>query len=119
MNDLLMTPHLMGQRTKGSAEANAIQDMERAQVEKLGQEFEGVFLSFLLKEMRNTVEGGLFAGDSSDTYGGMFDMFLGQNLAKSKPLGISDMLVQKYEKQNQRNHTNEAESGQSRIETEG
>lgn len=45
----------------------------------------------MLKEMRNTLdqgEGGLFGGEGSDTFGGMFDMFMSEHLAESKPLGI-------------------------------
>ena len=39
-------------------------------------------------------------GEGSDTYGGMFDMFIGQHLAQAAPLGIGEMLVQQYAKQN-------------------
>jgi Rod binding domain-containing protein len=75
-------------------------DLERkaAQVQKSGEEFEGVFLSLMLKEMRNTLDGGFFGEESSDTYGGMFDMFVGQDLAKSQPLGISKILLESYSK---------------------
>ena len=69
------------------------------QVEHVGKEFESVFLSMMVKEMRKSIEGdGLFAGDESDTYGGMFDMFIGKHLAESQPLGIGNMLLQQYEK---------------------
>ena len=40
---------------------------------------EATFLSILLKEMRQTLEpGGLFANDSGDVLGGMFDQFMAQ-----------------------------------------
>ena len=58
-------------------------------------EFESVFMSLLLKEMRNTLDkddGGLFGSEGSDTFGGMFDMFMGQHLAKAQPLGIADAI---------------------------
>ncbi len=59
------------------------------------EEFESVFLSMLLKNMRATVsEDGLFAGDKSDTLGGMFDLFMSQHLANSDALGVSKMLKQ-------------------------
>lgn len=68
-----------------------------AQVDTVASEFEGLFMSLLLKEMRSSLgEGGLFGGDSSDTYGGMFDLFLGQQLAQTKPLGIGQVLMQQY-----------------------
>ena len=69
------------------------------QIEQVGVEFEGVFLSMMLKEMRNSLEGGGFFGEeSSDTYGGMFDLFIGKHLAETKPLGISELLLQQYTK---------------------
>ncbi|NND98998.1 MAG: hypothetical protein HKN47_16910 [Pirellulaceae bacterium] len=71
------------------------------QIESVGNEFESVFLSMMLKEMRKSLDnGGFFGEESSDTYGGMFDLFIGKHLAESKPLGISDMLVQQYKKSN-------------------
>jgi flagellar protein FlgJ len=59
----------------------------------LGSQFESLFVSMMLKEMRQTVsDDGLFAGDSSDTYGGLFDMFLGQHIAQGSPLGIGKLI---------------------------
>ena len=63
--------------------------------ESVGKEFESVFVSLLLKEMRNTLdtgEGGLFGSEKSDTFGGMFDQFMGQHLAEASPLGIADAI---------------------------
>jgi flagellar protein FlgJ len=56
-------------------------------------QFESLFISQLLKEMRQTEQGGgLFAGESSDTYGGIFDLYLGEHLAKSGGLGLARMI---------------------------
>ena len=63
--------------------------------EKIGSEFESVFVSLLLKEMRNTLdqgEGGLFGSEQSDTFGGMFDLFMGQHIASASSLGIDDAI---------------------------
>ena len=68
------------------------------QMKELGTEFESVFLSMLLKEMRNSLEDGFFGSEGSDSFGGMFDMFIGQHLAKSNALGVGDLLVQQYTK---------------------
>ncbi len=71
------------------------QEAKNAAIEEASSEFESVFLSLMLKEMRNTLdseEGGLFGGDGSDTYGGMFDMFMGQHLSEASPLGIGDAI---------------------------
>ena len=53
------------------------------------QQLEAVFISMLVKELRTAgLEEGLFAGDSSDTFGGMFDSFMGKELAKSGGIGL-------------------------------
>ena len=83
-----------------TARANQIKtgDSEE-QIAAVGVEFEGVFLSMMLKEMRNSLEnGGFFGEEGSDTYGGMFDLFIGKHLASSQPLGISELLVEQYQK---------------------
>lgn len=56
----------------------------------LGPEFESLFFSMVLKELRTSLsEGeGLFSGEGSDIYGGMFDLYLGQSLAAEEPLGL-------------------------------
>jgi Rod binding domain-containing protein len=59
----------------------------------VGQNFESLFVSMLLKEMRQTSsEDGLFAGDTSDVYGGLFDMFLGQHIAAGGGFGIAELV---------------------------
>ncbi len=70
-----------------------------AEIKKVGEDFEAIFMSMLLKEMRNTIsseeDGGLFAGEGSDTYGSLFDTFVGQHLASANQLGISQA-IQSY-----------------------
>jgi flagellar protein FlgJ len=64
-------------------------------IKSTASEFESIFLSLMLKEMRSTLDqkdGGLFGGEGSDTFGGMFDMFMGQHLAESNPLGIGNAI---------------------------
>lgn len=71
------------------------QGSEQQRIDGAAQEFESVFLSLLLKEMRNTLDtkdGGLFGSEETDSFGGMFDMFMGQHLAEAQPLGIADAI---------------------------
>ncbi len=74
----------------------AATDSTPAKLKEIGADFESLFMSIMLKEMRNTISneegGGLFAGEGSDTLGGMFDTFLGQHLASSGQLGISQAI---------------------------
>ena len=54
------------------------------------QQLESVLLAQVLKQMRATLEdGGLFPGDESDTFGGIFDMYLGQFVAEQDGLGLA------------------------------
>ncbi len=63
-------------------------------IEQTGKHVEALFLSMLLKEMRQTLgEDGLFAGDTSDVHGGLFDMYLGKHLADSGGVGMADALT--------------------------
>ena len=59
-------------------------------------EFDSIFTSLLLKEMRQTIgDGGLFGNDNSDVLGGLFDLYIGQHIATSTNLGIGN-LISKY-----------------------
>lgn len=102
MDSLNATPSLIGVGLEKKMASMNVSDIDvnktAAEIQKAGDDFEGVFLSLMLKEMRNTLEGGFFGEESSDTYGGMFDMFVGQDLAKSQPLGISKILLESYSK---------------------
>lgn len=62
-------------------------------LEAAQEQFEGVFLSLLLKEMRKTVGEGVFGGDAADTIGGLFDLTLGQELGRRGGLGITEALA--------------------------
>jgi len=56
------------------------------------KDFEATFLSLLLKEMRQTLDpdgGGLFAGDTGDIQGGLFDLFLSKHLADAGGIGLA------------------------------
>jgi Rod binding domain-containing protein len=67
-------------------------------VDAVANSFESMFLSEILKEMRQTLDnGGFFSQDSSDIYGGLFDLFLGQHLAQSGGLGIAAMVKRQLE----------------------
>jgi peptidoglycan hydrolase FlgJ len=62
-------------------------------VDAVAQSFEGMFMSLLMKEMRQTLDSGsFFGGDSADVYGGMFDMYLGQHLAQAGGIGLAKVL---------------------------
>lgn len=58
------------------------------------QQFESVFYAMLVKQLRTSMsEDGLFPGETTDSYGVLFDQMMGQHLAQAQPLGIARMLA--------------------------
>lgn len=78
---------------KAQALASELRTEETSDRARVAQQFEGILVSLLLKEMRQTLgKEGLFGSDTSDIYGGLFDQFMGQHLAQSGGLGISKLV---------------------------
>ena len=71
--------------------------LDPKKIDGVATQFESLFMSEMLKQMRQTLDtgtDGMFAGDTSDVYGGLFDMYLGQHIAQQGGLGIGKMLKQ-------------------------
>ncbi len=67
-------------------------------VDAVAKDFESMFLSLVLKEMRQTLQSGSFFGeDNSDVYGGLFDLYLSRHLAQAGGFGIAPMLKHQLE----------------------
>ncbi len=78
--------------------ATQLRSDRRPSVDAAATGFESMFLAMILKEMRQTLEGGSFFGeDNADVYGGLFDQYLGDHLAKAGRLGIAAMVKGQYE----------------------
>ena len=61
--------------------------------ENVGAKLEGMFVSVLIKTMRQTIDGeGLFPGDSSDVLGGLFDQTMADHIAGNGGLGLAQFL---------------------------
>ena len=64
-------------------------------VGEMAKDFEAMFVSLLLKEMRQTLDnGGLFPGDSSDVQGGLFDLFMSKHIADAGSMGMAAAIQQ-------------------------
>jgi Rod binding domain-containing protein len=64
-----------------------------AATSELAREFESVFVSMMLKQMRSSLsEEGLFPGDSGDTFGGLFDMHMSQHITEAGGIGLSEAI---------------------------
>ncbi len=61
-------------------------------VEEAARQFEGFFVSMLMKTMRETMASELFSGDGADVWGSVFDETMGNEIAKAGGLGLIDQL---------------------------
>src|SRR5436190_402705 len=65
----------------------------------VGRQFESMFASVLLKQLRQTADGeSMFGKDAGDVVGGMFDHFLGEHIGRSGGLGVSQMIRAQLER---------------------
>ena len=91
----IATPHSDTEAISGADQAEQEKELQR--IKKVGEDFEALFFSMMLKVMRESIsseaDSGLFAGEGSDTYGGMFDTFIGQHMATTGQLGLADLIV--------------------------
>lgn len=90
--DVLPTSNALGafQIEKAKSLGLKSESASKDGAEDVAAEFESLFVSLLLKEMRSTLQDGLFGGESSDSYGGLFDMYLGRHLAQAGGIGLKD-----------------------------
>lgn len=70
---------------------------QKLRLQKAAREFESVFVGYLLKSMRNTVQK---ADNSNDGFGfdileGMFDLELAKHISRNSHLGLAEMLYRK------------------------
>jgi peptidoglycan hydrolase FlgJ len=93
MNGSSMLKALSSAATGGVQKSKSDPQTDPTDPARVAEDFEGVFASLLLKEMRKTLEPGtMFGEDSGDVYGGMFDMYLGQQMSQSGGFGMAKMV---------------------------
>jgi flagellar protein FlgJ len=64
-------------------------------IARVAKDFESVFVSLVLKEMRQSLgPGSLFGSDTADVNGGLFDMFMSQHLVDAGGFGVAKMMEQ-------------------------
>jgi flagellar protein FlgJ len=68
----------------------------------ISKQFEGIFATIMLKQMRQSLENGLFPGDSGDVLGGLFDHYIGEHIANAGGFGVGDMIRHQLERQQER-----------------
>jgi Rod binding domain-containing protein len=67
---------------------------------EVGRQFESIFMSLVIKNLRQTMEGeSMFGNDPGDVIGGMFDHYLGDHLGRAGSLGVGHMIRAQLERQ--------------------
>ncbi len=85
------------QNISDPAERSKLDPARKAKLVKAVREFESVFVGYMLKSMRNTIQK---ADNSTDSFGadmleGMFDVEFAKHISKNSNLGLADMLYRK------------------------
>jgi Rod binding domain-containing protein len=81
------------QALTGESRAELRERLEASDLEQVALEFESLFASMLVKEMRKTLSEGLFGeGPGADTYAGWFDEHVGRELAETGALDLVGIL---------------------------
>jgi len=82
------------QPSSGPHKADGLDAAKKAKLGKAVQEFESVFVGYLLKTMRATVPKSEVSGDGfgGDIMEGMFDMEMAKHISRNSGLGIAEML---------------------------
>lgn len=85
-------PEGAGDATRGSS----LSSSERERLYEAARALESIFLQALLQGMRRTVpEGGLFPkGFAVETYEGMYDQHLAEEMAKAGGIGLARLIVE-------------------------
>jgi murein DD-endopeptidase MepM/ murein hydrolase activator NlpD len=89
---------------------NAANGKQKGDLKKAAQEFEAVFINYLLKVMRETIEESGLTEDGlgKSTYTEMFDQELSLSLARRGSMGISGLIYQDLSKIEEKKSSSEA-----------
>jgi flagellar protein FlgJ len=71
-----------------------------AKIREAGQEFEGFFISYLLKTMRETVHAGLLKNQAGQMFQSFYDQELGRVAAQAGGLGLGKIVETYIRQQN-------------------
>jgi Rod binding domain-containing protein len=71
----------------------------------IGEAFDGIFAQMMIKQMRESLDGGLFGKDAGDVLGGLFDHFISDHIAKSGGFGVGNMIRAQLEMNHEGTHS--------------
>ncbi|MFQ5675737.1 MAG: transglycosylase SLT domain-containing protein [bacterium] len=91
-------PHKVDQPQQ-SAQKKERSPRELGQLKRAAQDFEAIFISQILQNMRRSMKSGLFGdGVSSDIYNSMFDENIAKAIASKDGFGLSDIIIKSLQK---------------------
>ena len=82
------------------SDSGGLKGADRADIEKAAKEFEGYFVSYLMKVMRETVPHGLLENKYGEEFYYFYDQEIGRLAAERGGLGFVDMILQHYDQEN-------------------
>jgi flagellar protein FlgJ len=84
--------------SQGLAGLHADKEAQNNRLKRTCAEFESIFITYMLKSMRKTVnEVGVFGkSNESEIFTSMFDEKLAQGIAKSGGIGLGELLFQRF-----------------------
>lgn len=82
----------------GIANKNLKTDNQDTKIREICQEFESVFISYLLKGMRKTIPDSEFSGKgfSREIYTSMMDEEIAHSISKGPGVGLADVLYRQF-----------------------
>jgi len=93
---VLMPPVKTGSTASQKIETPGLSTRDDKRLDEACSEFESLFIYQLLKEMRASVPGDGYLGNSmqSETYASMFDIEIARELSSQRGIGLADFLRQ-------------------------
>jgi flagellar protein FlgJ len=87
-----------------------LEGADRADIERAAKEFEGYFVAYMLKVMRETVPKGLFENKYGEQFYYFYDQEIGRLAAERGGLGFGTMILEQYSRQDQESSKNPLKS---------
>lgn len=109
-------PDLKAQGAENAARTLLSHAQDPAEVQKAAKEFEGYFIAYLLKEMRNTVHPGLVKNKEGLQFYSFYDQEIGRLAAQNGGIGLSRMLEESLSREVHRSPSDQApQSGPTQV----
>ena len=100
-HDLLIGPMNPSSIPESGGKGTGVKKMDEGKLKKACEDFESIFISQMLKEMREAIpkSGLLDGGSEQDAYLSLFDEAFSKNIAQGGGIGLGKILYQNVMKQ--------------------